>query len=165
MAPKGNKNAVGNGRPPKEGYTDGELILLGTELLAWMKACDEDKKCDVVHLSEWYSEIKDICPKYWKDSICKRPCFSAYYEKAMKWMGKRILKNKKLAPSYGNRFLPIYFREINESEWESRKAEIDYEHEKKQAMAYDPEVYARFMGVMDSFSKSQQKTPSKQDVT
>ncbi len=150
--PKGNKFGVGYGRPPKEGFSDDEVIALGEELLLWLKSCDADKKCDVVHLSEWYSEIKQIPPSYWKESLAKRPCFSTYYERALLWMGKRLLKNKKLPTSYGNRFLSIYFKEIDDQEFEVEKRKIDYLVEKKQNTTYDENAVAQFSELMKQFS-------------
>jgi len=132
-APKGNKNAVGHGRPPAPGFEDENVIKLGEELLDWMRACDADKKCDVVHLSEFYSEIKGIAPSQW-DSLTHRSCFHCYYERAKKWMGKRIMKNKNLSPTYGSRFLGIYCKEVTEHEFEVAKKKIDYELERKAAM-------------------------------
>lgn len=153
-APKGNKHGVGHGRPVRDGYSNEDLIILGEELLQWMKDCDADKKCDVVHLSEWYSEIKGIDRVYWKDCICSRPCFSAYYNRAMDWMGKRTMKNKKLSTVYGNRFLGVYFKELDDNELEKEKKRIDYVHDKNTEIAskFDPQVLEklnRFMNQLD----------------
>lgn len=155
MAPKGNKNGVGHGRPPKEGYSEQEVIALGEELLAWMRACDANKDCDVVHLSEFYCEIKDIVPSYWDKCITKRACFSGYYEKALRWMGKRLLKNKNLPTSYGNRFLPIYYKEVHDIEFEQEKRKIDYMVEKKTNAVYDDATLNTFDGLMSQFRSSQ----------
>lgn len=159
MAPKGNKNSVGHGRPVKEGFSNEELITLGEELLKWMKECDSDKKCDVVHLSEWYSEIKGIDRVYWKDSICSRPCFSAYYNRAMEWMGKRTMKNKKLSTVYGNRFLGVYFKELDDNEHEKEKKRIDYVHDKNKEIVqrYDENIANKldtFMFQLDKLQSS-----------
>lgn len=129
-APKNNRNSVGHGRPHKVGFSDIELIQLGEDLINWLKKTDLENTV-VVHLSEFYSEIKGIDPIYWKDSICRRACFSAYYERAMLWMGKKLLKNRKLPPTYGSRFLGVYFKEIAEHELEQAKKKIDYELDKK----------------------------------
>jgi hypothetical protein len=135
MAPaKGNKHAVGYGRPPNPGFADEDLLKLGEELMQWMKMQDDDPRSDVVHLSEWYSEIKNISPTQW-ESICIRKCFNGYYDKARIWMGKRLLKNKDLHQSYGNRFLNIYFKDVKKEERESVEHKIDYELKKKAEMA------------------------------
>jgi hypothetical protein len=103
---------------------------LGEDLLSWMKKKDESKE-EVVHLSEFYSEEKGISPSYWKDNLADRECFRSYYERALVWMGKKLLKNKRLSPTYGSRFLGIYFKEVAEYEFEQSKKKIDYEAEKK----------------------------------
>ncbi len=127
-APKGNKNGVGHGRPPNEGFDDDSLAELGKELIAWTKEMDA-KKQKIVHLSDWYAEIKEISRTQW-DSIIRRDSFIGYYERASLWMGRRILKGG-IETSYGNRFLTIYFKELREHEREKKREEIDYEIEKK----------------------------------
>ncbi len=128
-APRGNKNAVGKGRPPKEGFSEAEVIALGEEMFKWMDECDL-KKTQVVHLSEWYSHIKYIRPCEW-DALQKRSCFLPYYERAIKWMGNRLLKNTKLPPVYGSRFLGIYFKDVREHEKQQIRDKVDYELERK----------------------------------
>jgi hypothetical protein len=157
---KGNKLGVGYGRPPKEGFSNDELIVMGEELLQWMKDCDADKKCDVVHLSEWYSEIKRIDRDYWKDSVCSRPCFSSYYKAAMDWIGKRTMKNKNLSTAYGSRFLGIYFKEIRDHEWEQKQKEIDYTIAKKNenTTLVSEEINTQFSSLMGQISDLQDKS-------
>lgn len=128
-APLGNKNAVGYGRPYNEGFSNEEIIQIGKDLLTWIKECDE-KKSEVVHLSQFYSELKEICYSQWQ-SIIRRDCFLPYYDRAREWMGKRILNNKELPQSYGNRFLGIYFKEIKDNEREIVEHKVDYEIKKK----------------------------------
>lgn len=123
-----NKWAQGHGRPPKEGFSDPEITAIGEEMLQWMK--DNDKK-EIVHLSEFYSEIKNIDKKYWKERLCRRPVFAPYWRQALDWMGKKLLKNKKIPSAYGNRYLGIYHREVAEYELEMIKQKIDYEYDKK----------------------------------
>lgn len=130
-APKGNKNGVGHGCPPNEGFADTDLVRLGQELLKWIKLQDSpDSKRKIVHLSQWYSEVKDISYSQWK-SLIQRDSFIPYYEKAKSWIGTKILENEKFPTSYGNRFLSIYFKEIRDSEREEFEHKIDYENEKK----------------------------------
>jgi len=119
------------GRPPKEGFSNPELIELGEDFLKWI---DENDDKSIVHLSQYYSEYKGIPKSYWVHNICVRPEFRPYYEIGMDWMGKKLLKNSSMPSSYGNRFLPIYFKEIAEQELEQAKKKIDYELEKKSDM-------------------------------
>ncbi len=128
-APKGNNNGVGYGRPPNPGYTNDEVIVLGEELITWMKKVDEEG-FEVVHLSEWYSGVRGIPRTQWK-SIIQRDCFLPYYERAIIWIGVKILKNKHLPTAYGSRFLGIYFSEVREYEREIAEHKIGYELEKK----------------------------------
>lgn len=128
--PKGNKRAFGYGRPPNEGFADEDLMVLGEELLKWMEEIDKLNK-EIVHLSEWYSEIKEISVTQWS-SICDRACFRPYYERARVWMGKNILKNDRMPSAYGSRYLGIYHREITEHERSQIEHKVDYEIKKKQ---------------------------------
>lgn len=131
--PKGNKFARGHGRPP-EHYTDEEVVLLGERFIQWMEDQDNDPKSDVVHLSEWYSEVIGMAPSQYQN-LTRRACFSFYHERACRWMGKRLMKSKHLQASYGNRFLAIYFGEIKEHEIEMAtiKANSQAEQDKEKA--------------------------------
>jgi hypothetical protein len=131
-APLGNKNGIGYGRPANPGYSNDELIILGNELVDWMEKVDA-RGLEVVHLSEWYSGIKGIPRAQWK-SIIQRDCFLPYYERAISWIGVKILKSKQLPTAYGSRFLGIYFSEIREHEREITEQKIDYELGKKADM-------------------------------
>ncbi len=126
MAPAfGNKHAVGYGRPPVH-YTDEQAIELGEKYLKWMRDEDNNPESNIVHLSEWYSEVIGMTPSIYKD-LTRRECFAPYHEKAREWMGKRLMKNTKLQSSYGNRFLGIYFSEIKEHEIEMMNAKTKSE--------------------------------------
>lgn len=168
-APKGNQFGVGYGSPPNEGFADEDLHTLGRELVDWCKQTDSDKR-EVVHLSEWYSEVKSICPSQWK-SIIRRDSFRDYYEIAMHWMGKRILKNTKMPTAYGSRFLGIYFKEVSEHEREIVEHKIDYEIKKKlESARSDPTIHAeqkefidRLFVLVSSASKGEAKKESRSD--
>lgn len=141
-APLGNQNGVGHGRPPNEGFSNEELVSLGEDLLAWMRNADEEK-AEIVHLSEWYSVLKGIRRSQWK-SIIQRDCFLPYYERALDWLGVRLLKNKNLPIAYGHRFLAIYFSEIRDHERAVMREKIDYELTQKQAFEQqDPNIVMR----------------------
>ena len=136
-APKGNKNAVGYGRPPNPGYTNEDLVVLGEELLQWLRVCDEpsltstgDLKPQVVHLSEWYSQIKGMTRTQW-NSLSSRECFRDYYDRAREWMGVKLLRNKDVPQTYGGRFIGIYFKEVKEEDREIAHDKIDYEVKRK----------------------------------
>lgn len=119
----GNQLAVGKGRPHNPGFSDEELIVLGEELLSWLK--DNDS---VVHLSEFYSHLKGIALTQWR-AICVRECFLPYYEKSSQWMGVKILKNKELSTAYGSRFLSMYHKDLREHEREISREKVSDEVE------------------------------------
>lgn len=132
-APKGNKNAVGHGRPPTPGFDDESCIQLGEELLAWMREVDslpEKQRNKIVHLSQWFSEIKGISRTQWQ-SIIIRDCFKNYNERAQMWMGTRMILNSDLPTAYGCRFQKIYFKDVATQEREDVEHKIDYEISKK----------------------------------
>ena len=164
--PKGNQYGVGHGRPPREGWSNAEVNKLGEDLIEWMQECDE-KKVNIVHLSEWYSYIRFIRPKDW-DALQKRECFLPYYERAMRWMGNRLLKNQKLSPTYGSRFLGIYFKDVRDHEKELIKEKldadlkkIDHEYEKKNQIAqkFDPDVLDKFNAFLSQLDSLQSQQP------
>jgi len=134
--PKGNQNAVGHGRPPTPGFDDESCIKLGKELLAWIEEVEkmpDDKKNRIIHLSQWYSEIKEITRTQW-ESIIIRDCFKGYYERAQMWMGTRMMLNPDLPTAYGCRFQKIYFKDVARQEREDVEHKIDYEIAKKSAL-------------------------------
>ena len=146
-APKRNTNAVGHGRKPNEGFSKIEVLALGEELVKWMKEIDEDKSANVVHLSEWYSYKKNITNKEW-DALRHRDCFLRYYEKAINWMGVRMLKNKELSPTYGSRFVNIYFRDAREAERD--KAQFEASLKAMEEKAVSPEATQAFKELFQS---------------
>jgi len=135
-APLGNKNAVGHGRPPNPGYSDEEIIQIGKDMLEWIKTVDSSKtKQRIVHLSQFYSELKGIPKTQW-NHIVERFCFRCYYDQAKDWIGKKIMLDAQLPTAYGSRFLGIYFKEVTDHEEEVFKKKIDYEYDKKTACDY-----------------------------
>lgn len=133
--PKGNQNAVGHGRPPSPGFDDESCIKLGKELLSWIEEVEkmpDDKKNRIIHLSQWYSEIKEITRTQW-ESIIIRDCFKGYYERAQMWMGTRMMLNPDMPTAYGCRFQKIYFKDVAKQEREDVEHKIDYEIAKKAA--------------------------------
>lgn len=146
-APIGNQNGVGHGRPPNPGYSDEELVALGEELLVWIKECD-DTKFEVVHLSQFYSELKEMPRTQWQ-SICLRDCFKPYYDRARDWIGKRILLNKDMPTAYGSRFLGIYFNEVREHEMKVVEHKVDYEIKKRADLLNSATKEMEILGVLN----------------
>lgn len=127
-APIGNRNAVGHGRIPNPGFSEEEVIAMGEELLNWIE--DNNTNDKIVHLSQWYYQVKHFTPNQW-DALEQRDCFLPYLRKAKQWMGVRVLTNKKLSESYGNRFVGIYFKEVRDHERSNIEHKVDYEIKKK----------------------------------
>lgn len=145
-APLGNKNAVGHGRPPT--FSDEKVIEMGEHLLTWMKETDKAEDWTVVHLSQWYSEKQGISSSQWKN-LTDRDCFRSYWEKARDWMGKRIMQNPKLAPSYGNRFLAMYCKDLHTFE----EAVKDREAERKKREDQTPPMDEQLNIALDLMKK------------
>lgn len=131
-APKGNQHGVGHGRPPLPGCTNEELIQMGKDLLIWLEKEKDNEK--IVHLSQWYSQIKGISRSDWA-AIRQRDSFLQYYERAIEWMGVKTLLNKKLSDSYGNRFIAIYFKDVRDHERSSVEHKINHELDRKEEIA------------------------------
>lgn len=131
-APKGNKNAVGYGRPP-EAYQDEDLLQLGKDMRAWMKEKDE-KNEPVAFLSEFYC-LKEHIPRGTWQSLIERSCFAPYYDEAKQWLSSRIIRLNQIKESYGNRILTMYSTDLDNHEWEKQKRQIDYKAEKEHNIA------------------------------
>lgn len=126
------KKFIGYGRPPNPGFADEDLHDLGEELLEWCEANKNNN--NIVHLSQWYAQVKQIPLSQWI-SIIKREHFVAYYEYAKEWMGVRVLTNSKLSESYGNRYLGMYHKDMHEHEMQKMERKVDYEVKKKAEVA------------------------------
>lgn len=148
-----------NGRPPKYGTTE-ELIALGEEMMQWINDC-KSKKLNIVHLSQFYSEIKDMDRDEWR-SIRVRGCFLPYYKKALDWMIVRTLTNDKLPTAYGSRFLNVYSDELREIEREIAREKVSDEIELKRADAiHITEKDMLFnQALMDAISRRQEERKS-----
>lgn len=128
-APIGNKNAVGHGRP--KDIPDEEVIQMGIDLLKWIDQVEKlpkEQYDQILHLSIFYRVEKDLCRSEWKTYIA-RCCFFPYYEKAMEWLANKLMMNKIIRESYGNRLLGMYLKDLNEFEREAKKFEYQLKKE------------------------------------
>lgn len=132
-APPGNQNAVGSGRPPNKGFSDIEVISLGKELVQWVKTNLYNPK--IVHINQFYIVEKDITPSQWKSLCNDRDCFLPYYEQARVLMATKIMTNKSLSESYGNRYLDMYDHNLRAHEREKAFEKIDHEYKRKEDLA------------------------------
>lgn len=123
MAPKGNKNAVGNqgGRPrtitpPKE-----DLIKLGEELVQWAKEPTDELRC---RFCQWYSIEKNILDSEW-DLMTRKPEFIGYYEQARASLGQRYVDGS-VNPSIAHRLLRVYIPEVKKDETAQKQQDFDF---------------------------------------
>ena len=88
------------GAPRTVSPSDAELVELGKDMVAWIKA--NKATC----FSEWYSCEKMIPRNVWKTMI-QRPEFVPYYEHSMNIIAKRYREGL-VHPSIAHRFLALY---------------------------------------------------------
>ena len=95
-------------RPRTVTFPPDEMILLGDEMISWIK------ENDPFHLSEWYTIEKGFTYSQWKSMIVREE-FIPYYEKALKLVGRKYL-NGDVNPSIAQRWQRVYFNDIRERE-------------------------------------------------
>ena len=141
-------------RPP-DYESNEELIELGEDILKWIQDTWNDDR--IVHLSQYYIP-KGYCRSSWKN-IIQRQAFLPYYEQVIEALGTKMLTNSKFPQSYGNRFLPVYFKDIRESEREIQREKISDEIELKRNTqdALSPEAVALNKAIVEGISKLQEK--------
>ncbi len=124
-APKGNKFALGSkGGGHVKYHTDEELLILGEELLIWLE--ENKKNKDVVHMSQFYSQLKQIPRSQWW-LIRQRKVFQKYYESSMDFMAYKVMTNDKLPTAYGSRYLSLYCGELRSHEKSILEEKADIE--------------------------------------
>ena len=106
------------GRPPID-FSNEEVIKLGEELVKFLKDRLAEKD-PVIHLTEWYSIVKDFTYNQW-ENLCDRKEFAPYYDSALDIMVLSTQKNEKLATAYGSRFLGLYSKGLRKHEKEIAK--------------------------------------------
>lgn len=105
------------GRPRTVSYSKEEMIALGEEMVAWVKANKP------IHLSVWYTQEKDFTDKEW-DTFRKREEFVHYYTKALKLVGYGYLdKDSAVDVRLKDRWQRVYFKDLKESEDDDADAE------------------------------------------
>lgn len=156
-APKGNKFAEGHGhgRPGKY-QTDEEIIELGEELMVWME--NNKKNKEVVHMSQFYAELKKIPRNQWW-LIRSRKEFSKYYDYAMDFMACKVMTNDRLPTAYGSRYLALYCSELRTHEKTilQEKAEIEAAAKAKEVSNITEEELRHNQAIIDGIAALQQK--------
>ena len=89
-----------------------DMIALGKEMVAWVKA----NKKTILHLSEWYTIEKGYTYNQWKAFIQIQE-FLPYYEQALKIVGlKYVDKNSNVRDKISDRWQRVYFGDLKEQE-------------------------------------------------
>ena len=118
---------MGAGRPREVSLPPNEMILLGEQMLKWVKEHNE-----ILHLSEWYSIEKGFLYNEWKTFI-QRPEFIPYYERALAIVGKKYLdKDSKVREGVSQRWQRAYFKDLRERE--DQDAEEQAQRDAKKAL-------------------------------
>ena len=100
------------GRPRVTSFSEEEMIALGKEMVAYVKANQKT----ILHLCEWYTIEKGFIYAEWKTFI-QKPEFLPYYEQALKIVGlKYVSKNSNVRDSISQRWQRIYFGDLREGE-------------------------------------------------
>lgn len=107
-----------SGRLRTVSFSDEEMIKLGKEMVAYVKANQKT----ILHLSEWYTIEKGFIYNEWKTFIQKE-VFLPYYEQALKIIGlKYVSKTSNVRDSISQRWQRIYFGDLREREDEDANA-------------------------------------------
>ena len=129
------KNPVGAPRtvsPPKE-----DMIKLGKEMVAWVKANEPD----VFHLSQWYTIEKMFTYNQWKGFLQFKE-FLPYYEIALKIVGKKYIDGT-VNPAIAQRWQRSYFKDLREEEDQDVQDKLDRElAHKKRVIEHEVETKA-----------------------
>ena len=115
------------GRPRTVSLPPDEMILLGEEMILWVKLNNP------FHLSEWYTIEKMFTYKQW-DTMSKLPEFLPYYEKAIKMVARNYL-NGNVNASIAQRFLRIYFKDVKDQEDEDAKTASNLKKEEARVIS------------------------------
>jgi hypothetical protein len=103
---------MAGGRPRTVSLTEKDMIELGVEMVAFVKANYKT----ILHLCEWYTIEKGYTYKEWKTFI-QRDEFIPYYEQALKIVGlKYVDKKSNVRDSISQRWQRIYFGDLREGE-------------------------------------------------
>ncbi len=162
MAPKGNKNALGNngGRPSTVSRTPEEMIALGKEMVKWV---EEHKP---LHLNEWFAIEKMILYNEWK-AFQTNTEFAPYYKKALAIVSKNYIDGT-INSSIAHRFMNVYFKDVKEEEQGSMTFKLQQEYEFKKNLLelelklkantdgqVNEEIKGQYRALMNQFSQLQ----------
>lgn len=113
------------GRPRTASLEPDEMIKLGEEMVDWVI---ENKP---IHLSMWYTQLKDFTDKEW-DAMRQIPEFLHYYTKALKLVGYSYLdKDSKVDSKLKDRWQRVYFKDLKYQEDQDAQDKVDREVKSK----------------------------------
>lgn len=94
----------------------------GRELVEWAteKTPKDEKR---IHLKQWWCLVKSLSKNQW-DALCELKEFFPYYEKAQIAIAIRYLDGT-INPSIAQRFLRLYFPELEKNENDKVKFEVE----------------------------------------
>lgn len=113
------------GAPRTVSLPEEEMIALGKEMVAWVKANDP------LHLSAWYSIEKMFTEKQWEAFIQIKE-FLPYYEQALKVVGQKYLdRDSNVREGISQRWQRVYFKDIRAQEDKDHAEKLERELQKK----------------------------------
>lgn len=113
-------------------YDDEEIDAIGQALIKWLDLSDKENGEPIIHLSQFYVDFLGWTPSEYQNT--NKSNFERYRQLAEVKIGKKIALNRDFPVAYGNRWLPIYFKEIAEHERKDYEHKIDYEAKAKKDM-------------------------------
>ena len=106
---------MAGGRPRTTSLPKNEMVQLGQEMVAWVRANNP------IHLKQWYSLEKRFTYNQWK-TMQELPEFLPYYEEALNLVSLNYI-NGTIHPSIAQRWQRIYFKDLKVQEDEDAKFE------------------------------------------
>ena len=119
------------GRPRTVSLPPDQMIELGKEMIAWIKANNP------VHLSEFFCIEKGYTDDEW-DTMHVSPEFFPYYKQALAIIGIKYLKEDTgIEPNVKNRWLRSYFKDLRKQEDQDKQDDIMRQKELASAVESD----------------------------
>jgi lipopolysaccharide biosynthesis protein len=133
------------GRPRTATPTDDELIVLGQEMVEWVRMNRP------VHLNQWWLINKNINRKVW-DSMRHNDKFFHYYDVALSMIGNNYIdKDSNVDPRVKDRFLRLYHKDLRDQE----DADARFNASLKTEINTDESAVRAINRVMDYVAKAQ----------
>lgn len=136
------------GRPRTTTPPVDELILLGEEMVEWVRINRP------VHLNQWWLIHKNITRKVW-DAMRHKEEFIHYYEVALSMIGNNYIdKDSNVDPRVKDRFLRLYHKDLRDQE----DADARFNASLKSEVNTDEKALEAINKVMDYVAKAQSES-------